>query len=458
VRLPVRLRLTIAYAITAALISLLAAVIFANQVREALIGSVDADLAASAAPIADALGQSPPAAGSVGPREPLLEIYDPGGTLIEASGSLHGQDLLGPAQRRMVGASSQSFTVRLGNDTRVLAIPVRRPEGTWLLVVGSSLQPQYGVIADVTGDLLLGAAVITGLGALGAWLLAGAALRPVERMRREVALMSVRDPASSLSVPATKDELTALASTLNDLLGRLHEGLRRERRLVSDAAHELRTPLSILRTELELAGRPGRTPEELADAITSSSTEVNRLVALADDLLLLARTDEGVPLDRRMGQAIEPILREACRATAAAAAARGVEIRVDVAPQLLAEIDPRRVRQAVDNLVSNALRHAPPATEVVLSARDETGGVVIEVSDRGPGFPPDFLPHAFERFRRADTGRGRESGGSGLGLAVVRAIVLAHGGHVAASNRSGGGALVRISIPRHYGDDAGGGE
>jgi signal transduction histidine kinase len=455
VRLPIRLRLTIAYAVTAALVSVLAAAIFANQVREALLGSVDAELAASAGPIADAVGQSPPTEGSVGPRDPLLQVYDPRGVVVESSASLDGEELLGPTERSAARAASQSFTVHLQDDTRVLAVPVRRADGTWLVAVASSLAPQYAVIADVAGDLLRGAAVIAVLGAVGAWLLAGAALRPVERMRREVALMSVRDPASSLSVPATRDELTALANTMNELLRRLHEGLRRERRLVSDAAHELRTPLSILRTELELAGRPGRSRAELQDAISSSSAEVSRLVALADDLLLLARTDEGVPLDRQPGQAIEPILRDTVRATAAVAAARRIGIRVDVTSGLLAEIDPRRVRQAVDNLLSNALRHAPPESEVRIAAHDDAGNVVIEVADRGPGFPPDFLPHAFERFRRADTGRGREHGGSGLGLAVVRAIALAHGGQVTASNQEAGGAVIRIVLPRLHANETG---
>jgi len=446
-RLPVRLRLTIAYTITAALVSLVAAVIFANQVREAVIGGVDVALANSATPFVTALGQGPPSVGSLQPAEPLVQVFDPGGSAVQSSVSLGGQDVLTPAQRRSAQSSAQSFTVHLRDDTRVLAIPVRRPDGTWLVVVGTSLRPEYGVITDVTLALLLGAATITALGSLGAWILAGAALRPVERLRREVALVSERDPESSLSVPATGDELTALATTLNELLGRLREGRQRERRLVSDAAHELRTPLAILRTELELAGRPGRSREELSDAIQSSTGEVNRLVALADDLLLLARTDEGIPLDRRLGQAVEPILRASSRAFGTAAAARDVRVQVDAPPGLLAEIDPGRVRQAVDNLVSNALRHAPAGSEVRLAARRDDGGVVIEVSDRGPGFPPEFLPHAFERFRRADTGRGREHGGSGLGLAVVRAIASAHGGEVAARNLAAGGALVRIRIP-----------
>lgn len=445
-KLPIRIRLTLAYALTAALVSSLGAAIFSDKVHEALIGSVDAELRASAGPVVAGVEERPPIPGSASPRQPLVQVFDPGGSAVESSSALHGRDLLSAEQRRAVRTGDQSFTVRLQDDTRVLAIAVTRPDGTWLVVVGSSLQPQDAVVADVTGDLLLGATAITLFGTLGAWLLAGAALRPVERMRREAAQLSERDPALSLTVPPTRDELTALATTMNDLLGRIGEGMRRERRLVSDAAHELRTPLSILRTELELAGRPGRSREELAEAVTSSSSEVNRLVRLADDLLLLARSDEGIPLDRGPDQAVAPIVVQAARAVAATAAARSVEILVD-APHLTAEVDPGRLRQAVDNLLSNALRHAPAGSQVRVSARQDAGALVIEVSDRGPGFPADFLPHAFDRFSRADSGRTRETGGSGLGLAVVRAIASAHGGRALVANTAQGGAMVRMVIP-----------
>lgn len=446
--LPIRLRLTLAFAVTAALVSALGAVVFSNLVREGLIASVDAELDASARPVVDAVARQPPTPGSLSARQPLIQVFDPRGSAVGSSAALHGRDLLSADQRRAVGTTARTFTVRLrGDDTRVLAVPVPRQDGAWLVVVGSSLQPQYAVADDVTGDLMFGAVAIALLGGVGAWLLAGAALRPVDRMRREAAQLSERDPSASLSVPPTRDELTALATTLNELLKRLGDGLRRERRLVSDAAHELRTPLSILRTELELAGRPGRSHVELEEAVISSSKEVNRLVRLADDLLLLARSDEGIPLDRRPAQPVEPILREAARAVSGTAAAQEVGVVVDAPSQLTAEIDPGRIRQAVDNLLGNALRHARAGSQVLLSARDDGGVLSIEVSDRGPGFPPEFLPHAFERFTRADPGRARERGGSGLGLAVVRAIAMAHGGTAVAANRADGGAAVRMMLP-----------
>jgi signal transduction histidine kinase len=149
---------------------------------------------------------------------------------------------------------------------------VRRPEGVWVVMVGSSLEPSLAALARVRAGLVLGGAVLVLLGGLGAWLLAGAALRPVERLWREAAELHHRDPAGRLAVPGTRDEVAALARTFNDLLTRLQATLRQQRRLVADAGHELRSPLAFLRAELELAGRAGRSRAELADAATEAAT------------------------------------------------------------------------------------------------------------------------------------------------------------------------------------------
>jgi signal transduction histidine kinase len=448
VNLPIRVRLTGAFAASTALVAVIGAVVFTNLVREGLLNVVDTDLRVRAAPLVQAVQHETPASDLPMPADLVAQVFDPSGRAVRSSTGLRGSELVGAAQRRATSAQARYLTVRRQEDTRVLATPVERSDGRWLVVVGLSLGPLYDLAADVALDLSLGAAAITVLGAVGGWLLAGAALRPVERLRRGVAEISERDPESSLMVPATRDELAALASTMNELLGRLRAGVARERRLVSDAAHELRTPLAILRTELELARRPGRTREELAEAVAGSSSEVGRLIRIADDLLLLASFDEGVALEIWPAEKVAPILKSAAALAGGAAAARGVRITVDVPDELAAAVDPGRIRQAVDNLVSNALRQAPPGSEVGLAAREEGGSVVIEVTDEGPGFPLDFLPYAFVRFRRADPGRSRGQGGTGLGLALVRAIAQGHGGDAGAGNRDRGGARVWMTIPK----------
>jgi hypothetical protein len=267
-------------------------------------------------------------------------------------------------------------------------------------------------------------------------------------MRRQVADFSDREPAERIEVPATRDEIAALARTMNQLLDRLTKALARERRLVSDTAHELRNPLAVLRTELELAQRPGRSHGDLQTAITNAAEETDRLARLAEDLLLLTRSDEGAPLVHPHIQPLTPILAAASRAAQERAGSRHLRIDNDIDEGLEADIDEHRLRQAIDNLLDNAIRAAPPDSTVILSATATDTDITIATSDSGPGFPPDFIPHALERFSRADQARARGDGGAGLGLAIVDTISRAHGGHTIVANRKEGGARVTIVLPR----------
>jgi signal transduction histidine kinase len=248
-------------------------------------------------------------------------------------------------------------------------------------------------------------------------------------------------------VPPTRDEVAALAGTMNDLLGRLQRALARQRAFVADASHELRTPLAVLRGELELAARPGRGLPELTAAVRNSSAEAERLARLTDDLLLLARSDEDRLSLRLERTDIGALLVRSAGLASSRLTAAGLSCRVDVPPGTCADVDPDRIRQAVDNLIGNALRFAPRGSVIVLAARAAGSGLDIEVSDDGPGFPAGFLPHAFERFARPDSGRSRGDGGAGLGLAIVRAVAAAHGGVATAGNKPAGGAVVRLRLP-----------
>ncbi|HEY2192694.1 MAG TPA: HAMP domain-containing sensor histidine kinase, partial [Actinomycetospora sp.] len=289
---------------------------------------------------------------------------------------------------------------------------------------------------------------------LGAWWLSGAALRPVERMRRQSADLARHDDGTHLAVPHTRDEIASLAATLNELLDRQRhalaqerQALERERGFVADAGHELRTPLATLRAELELAGRPGRDHAELVDAVTSAAGETDRLIRLAEDLLTLARADGSDGFLRVRPTDLAEVTASAARAASAVGDLRDVDVVVEASPHLEVHADPDRLRQALDNLLANAVRHSPEHAVVTLTVTRQEGRVVLSVADDGPGFPTEFLPHAFERFRRADTARARSEGGSGLGLAIVETIARAHHGLVRASNRTEGGAVVEIELP-----------
>jgi signal transduction histidine kinase len=334
-------------------------------------------------------------------------------------------------------------------EYRLAVVPVQRRDGTWLAVAGASRASNDEAVDEVARGMLFAGPLLILVVAVGTWLLGGAALRPVDRMRRDAAALSAQPGASRLRVPDTGDELAALATTLNELLERLQRSLGRQRALVSDAGHELRTPLAVLRTELELADRPGRSREELAEAVSYAAVEADRLSQLADDLLFLARADEGEPLVRPQPTDVAALLSSAARTFRTRADAAGVALDLDVPETLPGPADAAALRRAVDNILSNALEHTRSGGRIGIEAAAERDHLVVRVSDTGTGFPEEFLPHAFERFRRADAARRHGTGhaGTGLGLAIVAEVAAAHGGRARARNRDSGGACVELELP-----------
>ena len=279
------------------------------------------------------------------------------------------------------------------------------------------------------------------LSSLIGWLLAGAALRPVERMRREAEAISASEPTRRLPVPDTDDTLARLAVTLNLTFDRLQAALERERRFVDDASHELRTPLTILKAEVDSALMEGNSFDDLRLALKGASGEVNHLVRIAEDLLVLARAERGRIPTHRTSVSLEELVDASRRAFAATAETGGVTLAVE-APDATVEVDGTRIRQALDNLLDNALRHTLPGGEVRVTAAVTPDAITIQVDDTGPGFDPDELASAFQPFKRGDASRN----GSGLGLAIVRAIAEAHSGTVTAENRAGGGARMTLVL------------
>jgi two-component system OmpR family sensor kinase len=306
----------------------------------------------------------------------------------------------------------------------------------------SNAQQRSESLQDLLELLLLSMPVALVLASLAAYWVAAAALRPVEAMRARAATISAAEPDERLPVPSTDDEVARLGATLNEMLGRLGEALEHERAFVADAGHELRTPLAILRTELDLALAEGRSASEVRGALTSAAEETDRLCQLADGLLAIAQTERGelpLRLERvELREALEGVRRRFARR--AEEEGRVVSLRGE---PLKVTADPQRIDQAIGNVVDNALRYGSGEISLSLAVvGDETAE--IRVGDRGPGFPPDFLPRAFDRFSRPSGAR--SDGGSGLGLAIVGSIARAHGGEACATNTDGG-AEVWLSLP-----------
>jgi two-component system OmpR family sensor kinase len=379
-------------------------------------------------------------------RAELAQLIDASGHVLDRTPGLPQRPLLSPSALAAArGGASVMADIRLaGNQpVRLLAEMVRAQDQKLVVVVGQSLTERNSALHDLASVLLIGGPIALLLASLAGYLLTGAALRPVEAMRRHAERISDTAPGQRLPPAGGNDELGRLGRTLNEMLTRVHSSVERERTLVSDASHELRTPLAVLRTELELIARERPAGPALQSAIGSAVEETDRLSRLADDLLLLARADNHqLTLDPNSLPAAG-LLEQAAERARRQAAAADKEIAVVGAADAHVLVDRDRAAQALDNLLTNALRYA--STHVQLSARSHSPFVELHVTDDGSGFPADFLPHAWERFARADSARTED--GTGLGLAIVRAISEAHGGQAHAANLATGGADVWITVP-----------
>jgi len=452
-RVPIRIRVTAAFAVAMALVLAGTGWLLYLRVGTDLANALDRQLhlrAHDLKALVQERGTTLAGAGGVPfiePGENYAQLLDSRGRVLDGTRPLGRQSLLSADELRL--ASRQAiFEDRrsvpgLDEPSRLLASPLTRGDAKLVLVVGSTRADRTETLGNLRNELLIAGPIALFLASLAGYFLAGLSLQAVESMRSRAAAISAETPGSRLPVPQTGDELERLGTTLNAMLGRLESALERERDFVADAGHELRTPLALLRTELELALRHAETAEELRDAVRASSEEVDRLTQLAEDLLLIARFDRGrLPLRVETLDASELLATIASRFEWRAQEA-GRQVQVEAPASFRVRGDRIRLEQALGNLLDNALRYG--GGEVRLSARQSDGHVELHVTDEGGGFPQELAEQAFERFVRLDQARSR--GGSGLGLSIVRAIAEAHGGSAHLANRNGSGADVWVSLP-----------
>jgi signal transduction histidine kinase len=437
-RWPIRIRLAAAFTLMMALVLLAVAAITLAHARESLDASITESLIYR-------LNDLRPIAVTADPRLPggdpdtAEQVIAPNGQILASTPNLGGTAALSPAEletaRRVQLITDHRELANLAGPVRIAAAPI---PGGRVVVVADSLADRDTAVADLREELLIGFPVVLLAAAIGAYLLAAAALRPVERMRARAATISATDPQAQLPVPPAKDEINRLGTTFNQLLTRLQAALERERQFVADAGHELRTPLSLLTTELELALRRPRTNPELTAALRSALQETTRLSRLARDLLTLADTSTRHEL---------PTIDLRTHLDSVAARYHytlGDQLAVECSAAQQVRVDPDDLNRIIGNLIDNATEHG--TTPITIQAQpDGAGTVTIRVRDRGPGFDSAFLPHAFDRFTRADTAR--TTGGTGLGLAIVATLTRRNQGTVAAANHTDGGAEIVIHLP-----------
>jgi heavy metal sensor kinase len=454
-RLPVRVRVTLAFSGVMAIVLVAVGLFLYVRMEAQLDHSINQGLRSRAGEVSALARDATSGSLSGSAVSPLIEkdeafaeIMTTDGRVVDASPQVDGMAALGGAD--LERATSEPVFLERGTlagvegPVRVLAVPVDVGGRRLVAVVGSSLGDRNEALNSLRKLLLIGGPVALLLASLAGYGMAAAALRPVEAMRRRAAEISASEPGERLPVPEARDELSRLGETLNAMLARLEAVLERERRFVDDASHELRTPMALHRIELELALLHATTEDELRDAIGSATEEIDRLIQLAEHLLVVARSENGQVEIEAAPFAVEDVLAAIVARFGVRAEQAGTSVSYEPPPPgTMIEADRSRIEQALTNLVENALRHGGGA--VRLSARADGDRIELHVTDHGPGIPAEFIGRAFERFSRADTAR--ESAGTGLGLAIVDSIARAHGGSADARNRPEGGADVWIELP-----------
>ncbi len=338
--------------------------------------------------------------------------------------------------RGLLMDSSRSF--------RFAVIPLTFQGEPAMLLDGVDISPIRQSVRQLRRALLLTVPLVLALCVAGGYLLAGRALAPIAALGTSLATIEPNDLHHRLDTPSVRDEIGRLTQIINALLDRLERASVTERRFASDAAHELRTPLAVLRSGLEVALARDRSPEQNRAALESAHREVVGLCKIAEELLMLARLNGEVAIDRKpvdLGEMVS----EVSVAVEPLAAEKHIDLRATVAPKTMVEGSPIHLRHLVINLVDNALKFTPSGGRIDLAlANDDQGRAVLRVADTGPGIEPAELPMLFERFFRGAHANGE---GSGLGLSLCREIARLHGGQIAAANRAAGGSEFTVTLP-----------
>ena len=382
----------------------------------------------------------------------LVQITDLDGQVVARSATLGRSRLPTPPSLLMRLRAGETVFGTVADFTeepiRMVSLPVAVGPARYAIQVAMSLDDAYAVTrAGRWLFLSMSIIILAGIGVTSA-LLARKALGPIDQMVRRARHIGEANLSDRLPHPGTADEIGRLVETLNEMLGRLDRSFDAQRRFTADASHELRSPLSRLRAELEVTLRRPRTGEEYGETLRSCLDEVERLQRLTDELLRLARIDareepelpEAIPVGEIVGAAVEVIRREA--------GSRGVGLEVALPPEVLVSAAPGAVKLALANILDNAVKFSPTGglvKTVVTVAHDEA---VVTVSDTGPGVAPEELSQLFQRFYRGHAARTTDASGVGLGLAIARALVERQGGHISVEAGTGKGATFSVHLRR----------
>ena len=440
----VRLRLTIWYTLALALIVLAFSLAVFLFVKDRLFRQFDRGISQEFAALALEVAED---AGDFAELEPegsfrLFEIFR-GGSPVLRSASFRKAEL--PEAAAAPAAGILTVRSKNGERFRLLAGPVKSDR---FLVVAQDEEPVWNTLHTLLAILYLALPVALFLAALGGYVLAGRLLAPVGAMARLAEKIGAESLSERLPVKNPDDEFGKLAAVFNQTLGRLQSSFERLQRFTADASHELRTPLAALQSVGEVALQENLDITAYRDRIGSMLEETSRLTSLVESLLVLTRADSGrLPMNRKPAD-IGVLVGKAVEDLRVLAEERNQNLTADLPGGIEIPVDADLVRQAVINVLDNALKFTPAGGVIAVVLKDRPGVVGIEVRDSGPGIPKADRDKIFERFYRVEKDRPRDAGGVGLGLAIAKWAVEANGGLIEVESREGRGSIFRIVLPK----------
>jgi heavy metal sensor kinase len=468
--LPIRVRLTLWYAGLLAAIVIGLGSFLVLQLRSDLRVAIDEEAQATSGSILLALAhensehfQDTPSQGAEAsqdfaeaahaslPPSGGAQVLDDRGWVLVHYGVVAGTDPLvtKQAQRDALAGLSPTRSIVLGGEGqryRVLATTFTDRDQSRILVIALSMKPVENPVHEVLLLLLIAGPVALAATSAAAYWLARKALRPVEQMTSDAQEIGKAGLHERVAVPASHDEIRRLGVTLNEMLDRIERGVTDKHRLVADASHALRTPLAVMRAEVDVSLRGDELSPAAREVLVSAREEVDRMSRTVDNLLALAEADEGRLELLTMPVSLRQAIDDAARPLQMLAAAKGVSLLALGGP-LEARADPQRLHLALTNLIENAIKFTPSGSSVRVTTWRRGSEVGVTVSDEGPGIPAEDRERLFDRYYRADSARGRNVGGSGLGLAICHEVALAHGGRLWFESAAGGGSAFFLALP-----------